>query len=206
MTRALVVVVSCGVLASSAGAAILWDQAPTISTYGGTSANILSGTHWADSATFSTSVQVTRFVLFTNKAQGSSQTFRVSVFADPPPAINNPWSAFYTHDVVVPTIGPSNEVFQSGSDHVYAVNLDITTLSLGAGTYWFGAAGVGFDGGQSRLTGGGNAAYLNGLDYGGPNTGGDQAFQLVGSPVPEPATMVLCGLALGAAARRRARR
>ena len=203
MKRVLPAVLAAALLASSASAVILWDQAPTAVTYVGSNTNTVAGSNWEDLATFSTAVQITRYVYFTNQNYGTSQTMRVKVLQN---SAGVPGTQLHTQDVLATTW---TQVFQVGSTFVFRVDLDLAPLVLSAGSYWFGAAGVNFEASQSRLNAAGGdskSALFNGASFVQMQPGGDQAFQLVGSPVPEPGTMVLCGLALAAAARRRARK
>ena len=207
MVRVSLLVIALCAVAPSASAVILWDQGMSTGTYKNEYGNTTSSQNFADKVVFGTAVQVTGYNHFTSSIT-TANNMTVRVYQDgssAPGSLIGSQSVALTSSTFVGTFGVSNT-------DVYKWTLNLAALNLAAGTYWFGASHDGTSGGgQVALNGvsGGDGAMakFNGSAYQHmDNTLGDQAFQVTGAPVPEPATMVLCGLALAAATRRRARR
>lgn len=206
MSRVSVLSLALLMLASSAPAAILWNQDMSTGTYKNEWGNVTAGQRFADKAVFGTAVQVNGYSHYTSDAT-TTHNMTVRVYQDgssAPGALIASQSVALAGSVLMGNFGGTN---------VYKWTLNLTALNLAAGTYWFGAShDWNSGGGQVTLNGvaspgdGGMAKY-NGATYQYvDNTLGDQAFQVLGAPVPEPTTIALGGLALAAAARRRARR
>ena len=201
MVRVSLLVIALCAVVPSASAVILWDQGMSTGTYKNEWGNTTASQNFADKAVFGTAVQVTGYNHYTSSAT-TANTMTVRVYQNGGSA---PGSLIGSQSVAV-----AASTLVSGS--IYKWTLNLAALNLSAGTYWFGAShDGGSGGGQVALDGvsggDGSMAKFSGSTFQYmDNTLGDQAFQVTGAPVPEPATMVLCGLALAAAARRRAKR
>lgn len=191
--------------AAVAQGSILWDQGMGVGTIKNAYANVTGGQNFADIATFGTSVAITGYNHFTTDSTTTPGTMTVRVYAGGA----TPGGLITSQSVSVSSI---TSLGTFGVFDVYMWHLDLTTINLAAGSYWFGASyDAASGGGQVTLNGvpspgDGSLAKFSGASFSNIASEGDQAFQLTGAPVPEPFTMALAGLALAVAARRRSRR
>lgn len=196
----LAAVVACSGFASAAS--LLWDYGMSTGAYGGSWVNQTASQNFAEQVSFGSNVTVTRFTYFTNFDPSSFGTMTVKLLDD---AGGIPGTFLDTQSITM--TGFNFEGVFSGNN-IWSVDLDLTTpYNLNAGTtYWIGASGDGFEAAQVSLMapGDGQMAQFNAGTYSFSTGVGDQAFQLYGDIVPEPASMlVLGGLALAAIRRRR---
>lgn len=174
----------------------------TTGTIHGAYGNATASQNFADLATFSTSVDITRYNHYTTDSTTTPTTMTVRVYAGGA----TPGSLITSQSVAVASI---TSLGTFGVFDVYQWSLDLTTIHLAQGSYWFGASyDAASGGGQVTLNGvaspgDGALAKFSGATFSNMASDGDQAFQLIGSPVPEPFTLGLAGMALLAAARRR---
>lgn len=191
MKRALFVLAGICV-AGASQATLLWDYGMSTGGYGGSWANTTGGQEFADIAVFTSAVSVTQYIYFTNFDPFNFGTMHVKVFAD---AGGIPGAPITTQDLAVSGYNIDGVY---GGETVYRVALNLSTpVNLGAGTYWWGASGNAFEAAQVSLNNpapgdGLMAMYISG-SYNSMATVGDQAYQLNGSIVPEPATLLALG-------------
>lgn len=202
-------------LVSSANAALLLDRGVVGSGITVTEAwwiNESTSQNFADSFTLGTDAVVTRFRLYSgvnvNSITNASQAV-IRLYDDnagSPGTLLSTQTVDWVNSLYVGSFTGTS--FGSTRD-IYAWDFNLSTnLNLTSGvTYWIGAAGDGFDFGQAGTNGWDNdsMAQFSGAAFS-FNTGaivGDQAFQLYGDAVPEPATMAILGAGALALARRR---
>ena len=181
-----------------ASASLLWDYGMSTGTFAGSWQNQTGAQNFAEKVSFATAVTVNRYSYFTNFDPASFGTMTVKLLADNggvPGGFINTQSLTMTGYAAV-------------GGGIYQVDLDLTTPYNLAGntTYWIGASGDGFEAAQASLLtpGDGLMAQFGATTYSHMAGVGDQAFQLYGDVIPEPASMLtLGGLALVAARRRR---
>ncbi len=197
-----ILAVAFAALASFAPASLLWDYGMSTGTFGGSWVNQTASQNFAEQVSFGTNVKVTRFTYITNFDPSTFGSMHVKLLDDAGGVPNN-----YLDQQDITMTGFTNlGVF--GGNTCYSVDLDLgTAWNLNAGTtYWVGASGNGFEAAQVSLLspGDGHMAQFNGATYSFSTGVGDQAFQLYGDVVPEPASMIaLGGLALVAIRRKK---
>src|SRR5579871_3189378 len=120
---------------SAANAQLLFDQGMSTGSWGGSWQNQTAGQNFADVATFSHSVSITQYIYYTNFDPSTFGTMHVKVLAD---AGGVPGSLITSQDVSVSSFAVDG--VYSGNT-VYNVTLNLSTINLSAGTYWFGASG-----------------------------------------------------------------
>lgn len=200
MYKSALVVAALSVAAASQ-ASLLWDYGQATGTYGGSWQNQTGAQNFADIAVFTGSVSVTGYNYYTdfNPANFSS-TMHVKVLSDNG---GKPGSLITSQDVSAGNFAVDGV---NNGHTIYRVMLSLAAINLGAGTYWFGASGNGFEAAQISLNpgpGDNQMALFNGTTYQNMAGIGDQAYQLTGSAVPEPASLLAFGGLTLVAIRRR---
>lgn len=190
-------------IAAASQATLIFDQGPgTATSLGGSWVNWTSSQNFADRVTLSTTATVVRYRYYTNFDPTSFGTMTLKLWSDD--GANNPSAPINTQSVSVAGFGFDSLL--SGTPINY-VDLNLTTpwTLTGGVKYWVGASGDGFEAAQItlRTPDDGFTAQFSAGTFSHHATIGDQAFQLHGDVVPEPATMTLLGLGALALYRKR---
>ena len=188
-------------MAATASADLLFDQGASTGNLGGSWSNETSSQNFLDKVTLGTTSMVTDYTYYTSFDPSTFGTMHVKLYSD---SGGLPGSVIDTQDLAVSSF---YSTLTADSQSVTAVELNLTTpWILNAGTtYWVGASGNGFEAAQISLLspGDGHMAQFGGTTYSFMTAVGDQAFQLHGSAVPEPASMAALGLGALALLRRK---
>jgi hypothetical protein len=179
---------------------IVWDQGPATGSYGGSWQNQTAAQNFADYVVFNQDTWVDGLNYFTNyDLSNPNNIFHIKVLADvagTPGAVLYSWDVSYSSYTANVGLGLNQVSFTTSP-----------ILALAGQGFWVGVSGNGFEAAQVSLNTpqDGKMAQFNGSTYSHMAGVGDQAFQLTGSVVPEPEAMAMMVLGLGliAAARRR---
>lgn len=160
-------------VAKVASAALIWDAGPLTGSYSGSWANEIHGQHFADTVLLGQDADIDGYVHYASAALATGSNYQISIYQD---GGGQPGSLLQSFTVAA---GPFSTV---GTYGLYETVFNFSPIHLTGGqTYWWGAAGINFEGYQIGV-GPGSMAQFSGANYSNMTSGtGDQMFQLLGS-------------------------
>jgi PEP-CTERM motif len=189
---------------SAAAETLIWDQGPTQGSP--QQANWINSVdqNFADVFEPDVNAVMSSLVLYMPEIQDIQDVYEVRVWADDNGQPGTLLHVAHANPSIITELGPVNFT-NGGLTDLYAVTISVGNVSLfGGSRYWTGAFTAAFSGDLSR--------HVASIDYGGelgddrmfdvPRNGftlatKDLMFQVKGTEVPEPASLVLLGIGAG---------